>query len=137
MEKVLLGENLHLSRFIHGQWRLSEWEYSSNEYLYFLESLLDRGISSFDHADIYGDYTCESLFGETMKKKPELRQKMQYVTKCGIKLLSDKYPARKVKSYDYSYEHILMSVEQSLDRLGTDYIDLLLLHRPSPFFPFG
>ena len=90
---------------------------------------------SFDHADIYGDYTCESLFGATMKKKPVLRQKMQYVTKCGIKLLSDKYPARKVKSYDYSYEHILMSVEQSLDRLGTDYIDLLLLHRPSPFFP--
>lgn len=134
MEKVLLGENLKLSRFIHGQWRLSDWSYTSKEYVYFLQSLLERGISSFDHADIYGDYTCENLFGEAIRLNPSLRLKMQYITKCGIKLLSDKFPDRKVKSYDYSSEHILYSVEQSLKRLGTDYIDLLLLHRPSPFF---
>tara|TARA_B110000881_G_scaffold183092_1_gene170147 strand:- start:799 stop:1578 length:780 start_codon:yes stop_codon:yes gene_type:complete len=92
------------------------------------------GITSFDHADIYGDYSCEKIFGDALHLQPSLRKDMQIITKCGIKLRSDKYPERKLQIYDYSYQHILQSAEQSLQNLGIDTIDLLLLHRPAPFF---
>jgi len=92
------------------------------------------GIYSFDHADIYGNYECEKQFGAAIRTKPSLRSQIQIITKCGIKLKSDKIDSRKIKFYDYSYEHIVASAEQSLINLKTDYIDLLLLHRPSPFF---
>ena len=95
---------------------------------------MEMGITSFDHADIYGDYSCEKIFGDALRLQPSLRKDMQIITKCGIKLRSDKYPERKLQIYDYSYQHILQSVEQSLQNLGIDTIDLLLLHRPAPFF---
>lgn len=82
---------------------------------------LDNGINFFDHADIYGGGKSEELFGEVLKRNPKLRSKMIIQTKCGI---------RGGKSFDASKEHILSSVEGSLKRLGTDYLDVLLLHRP-------
>lgn len=91
-------------------------------------------MTSFDHADIYGNYSCESLFGDVLSLNPSLRNEIQIISKCGIKLKSDKFPERKLKTYDYSYEHIVDSVENSLKNLKTSYLDLLLLHRPSPFF---
>ncbi len=132
--KTTLTAELELSRIVHGHWRLAEWSLSSKELLNLTEQLIDYGITSFDHADIYGDYTCEQLFGNTLSLKKELRKKIQIITKCGIKLISNRYPERKLKHYDYSYEHIVQSVDGSLKNLKTDYIDLLLLHRPSPFF---
>lgn len=123
---------MELPEFIHGMWRLNDWNFTNKELLNFIEEVLDLGISTFDHADIYGDYTCESIFGNALKEKPILRHKMKIITKCGIKLLSEKYPERSIKIYDYSYEHIMLSVENSLKYLNTDFIDLLLLHRPSP-----
>ncbi len=123
---------MELPGFIHGMWRLNDWNFTKKELLSFIEEVLDLGISTFDHADIYGNYTCESIFGNALKEKPILRHKMKIITKCGIKLLSEKYPERKIKIYDYSYEHIVLSVENSLKNLNTDFIDLLLLHRPSP-----
>lgn len=123
---------MELPEFIHGMWRLNDWNFTNKELLNFIEEVLDLGISTFDHADIYGDYTCESIFGNALKEKPILRHKMKIITKCGIKLLSEKYPERSIKIYDYSYEHIVLSVENSLKNLNTDFIDLLLLHRPSP-----
>jgi len=123
---------MELPGFIHGMWRLNDWNFTNKELLNFIEEILDLGISTFDHADIYGGYTCESIFGNALKEKPILRHKMKVITKCGIKLLSEKYPERKIKTYDYSYEHIVLSVENSLKNLNTDFIDLLLLHRPSP-----
>jgi len=81
---------------------------------------IENGINFFDHADIYGAGKSEELFGEVLKKNPDLRSKMIIQTKCGI-----------CKGYyDSSKEHILESVENSLKRLKTDYIDVLLLHRP-------
>jgi len=132
MEKIKLSSILEVSRFVLGFWRLKEWKMSSSELLYFIETVLDTGITTFDHADIYGDYSCEALFGEALKRKPVLRQKMQLVTKCGIKLVSQKFPGRKINHYDTSYTHILKSVEQSLQNFHTDYLDLLLIHRPDP-----
>lgn len=128
------SENLQLSPIVHGHWRLADWNLTNEELLKLTLDCIDLGISSFDHADIYGNYECEYLFGEALKLKPSLRSQIQIISKCGIKLTSDKYPERRLKIYDYSYEHIVSSVENSLKNLNTDYIDLLLLHRPSPFF---
>lgn len=133
MDRIKLTEELFFSNVVHGLWRLSDWKLSANETLSLMEECLELGITTFDHADIYGNYTCEVLFGNALKLKPSLREKMEIVTKCGIKLLSDKHPEHKVKHYDTSKEHITKSVENSLENLQTDYIDVLLIHRPDPF----
>ncbi|MFT4523790.1 MAG: putative oxidoreductase [Bacteroidia bacterium] len=132
MEQVQIADHFSVSRIIQGCWRLNNWGKSPQELLKSIEQWIEMGITTFDHADIYGDYTCEALFGNALKLKPELRQKMQLITKCGIKLKSKKYPNRRIKTYDYSYDHIIKSVDQSLLNFQTDNIDLLLLHRPSP-----
>jgi predicted oxidoreductase len=129
-----ISANLSLSRIVHGQWRLAGWEMDPQNLMGFIQQLIDWGVSSFDHADIYGDYSCEKLFGKALALKPPLRNQVQIITKCGIKPMSDKFPGRRVKTYDYSKGHILASVEQMLVNFGTDRIDLLLLHRPAPFF---
>ncbi|MBM7648584.1 putative oxidoreductase [Bacillus ectoiniformans] len=133
MQRVQLTEDLSFSRIVHGLWRLSDWQYSKEQTLDLIEHCLDQGITTFDHADIYGSYTCEALFGEALALKPELREKMEIVTKTGIKLKSKNRPAHTIKQYDTSKEHIVSSVNQSLKNLQTDYIDVLLIHRPDPF----
>lgn len=133
MQRIQLSDNLSFSRIIHGLWRLSDWNLSDTEVLKLIEDCLEAGITTFDHADIYGNYTCEKKFGDALALKPELREKMEIVTKCGIKLVSDNRPEHRIKSYDTSKEHILASVNQSLENLQTDYIDVLLIHRPDPF----
>jgi predicted oxidoreductase len=130
---VALSDSLSLSRIVHGMWRLNDWNMSSEELKHFVHQAVDMGITTFDHADIYGNHTCEALFGNAVGDDKALRDSMQLVTKCGIKLTTDKFPERKVKYYDYSEAYIIKQVEQSLENLKTDRIDLLLLHRPSPF----
>ena len=131
---IMSQEKLNLSRIVHGHWRLGDWNLSSQELLSLTKECFDLGITSFDHADIYGNYTCESIFGQALALDPSFRNQIQIVSKCGIKLNSDKFPERKIKVYDYSFDYIMNSVNQSLKNLKTDYLDLLLLHRPSPFF---
>ena len=132
MIQVKLSQDLHMSRIAQGLWRLDQWDVSDRQLLKQVEEALEMGVTTFDHADIYGDHTCEQLFGRIFSLKPDLRKRMQLVTKCGIKLLSSKYPQRKLKHYDTGYDHIIGSAEQSLENLRTDYIDLLLIHRPDP-----
>jgi predicted oxidoreductase len=117
-----------LSRIVAGVWKWNTEDI--NESLIY--AALEQGITTFDHADIYGGYTIEALFGNVLKRNNGLREKMELITKCGIKLLSDKRPEHRIKHYDTSYEHIIASVDNSLIHFGTDYIDLLLLHRPDP-----
>ncbi|MGB3259900.1 aldo/keto reductase [Paenisporosarcina sp.] len=133
MQRLELTEDLSFSRIIHGLWRLSEWNMTNEEVLELIEECLKAGITTFDHADIYGNYTCEKMFGDALALKPELREQMELVTKCGIKLVSDNRPDHRVKSYDTSKEYILASVNQSLINFQTDYIDVLLIHRPDPY----
>ena len=121
------------SRIIAGFWRLQEWNMHSQQLLSFINQCIDLRITSFDHADIYGGYECEALFGEALKLESSIRKKMQLVTKCGIKLVSSKFPGTKLQHYDTGKSHIIASVEQSLKNFNTDYIDLLLIHRPDPF----
>ncbi|PLR79657.1 oxidoreductase [Bacillus canaveralius] len=133
MDTVKLAEDLSFSRIVHGLWRLAEWNLSKEETLKLAEQCLELGITTFDHADIYGNYSCERLFGEALALKPSLRDSMQLVTKCGIKLRSSKRPEHTIKHYDTGKEHIIASVHQSMENLQTDYIDVLLIHRPDPF----
>ncbi|MCX2829635.1 oxidoreductase [Bacillus pseudomycoides] len=132
MERVQITDNLSFSRMIYGLWRLSNWGYTREETLELIEYCLERGITTFDHADIYGGYTCEKLFGDALSLKPSLREKIEIVTKTDIKIVTDGRPNHRVFHYDTSKEHIIHSVEQSLKALQTDFIDVLLLHRPDP-----
>lgn len=96
-----------------------------------IEKYFALGITTFDHADIYGGYTTEAEFGAGFAQSNVAREKVQFITKCGIQMPCQARPL-PVKHYDYSAQHIQKSVENSLSALNTDYIDLLLLHRPSP-----
>ncbi|MEO9654723.1 aldo/keto reductase [Marinomonas sp.] len=120
------------SRIAQGFWRANEWQMSSAQLLSFVESCIELGVTTMDHADIYGDYQCEALFGQALALKPSLREKIEIVTKCGILLPSSHKPDVKVHRYDYRAEHIIASVDQSLTNLKCEYIDTLLMHRPSP-----
>lgn len=118
-----------LSRIISGAWR---WNLPESEIEKLIDASLSVGITTFDHADIYGDHSNEEIFGNVLKKNPSLRNQMELVTKCGIKFNSAKRPKTWVKHYDTSKEHILWAAENSLKMLNTDHIDLLLIHRPDP-----
>ena len=125
----LTPNGMSVSSFVQGYWRLADWQMTKQQRLEFLKQHLDLGISSVDHASIYGSPSCEILFGEALALQPSLREDLEIITKCGIHLESDSQ-AKTVSHYTSSKGQILQSVEQSLSRLKTDYIDLLLLHRP-------
>jgi predicted oxidoreductase len=123
---------IKLSPVVWGHWRLPEWNLTSREIINLTLQCIDLGVTTIDSADIYGDYSCEKLFGDALALDPAVRNQIQIITKCGIRLISGKFPEVTVKHYDYSYNHIVSSVETSLKNFRTDHIDLLLLHRPSP-----
>ena len=123
MEKVKLSNSLEMSRIVHGHWRLME------ELLKLVEEVNELGITTIDHADIYGNFCCEEKFGDALNLKKGLREKLQIVTKCGIKFPSVNRPENKSHCYDTSKEHIIKSAERSLKNFKTDYLDLLLIHR--------
>lgn len=129
---MLSGQGPGVSRIVHGLWRLADWGLDRKGICRLIHGCLELGITTFDHADIYGEYTCEGLFGPALAECGVDRAAIQLVTKCGIKLVSGRRPANRVKSYDTSGKHIVASVENSLQCLRTDYIDLLLIHRPNP-----
>jgi predicted oxidoreductase len=120
---------LRLSPIVAGLWRMAEWNLDVAARVRWIEQALDLGIHAFDHADIYGNYGVEALFGEAIKASPGLRQRMQLVTKCGIRLRSADRPYR-VNHYDTSSAYVRAQVEQSLRNLHTEHLDLVLIHRP-------
>ncbi|MCU0647198.1 MAG: aldo/keto reductase [Gemmatimonadaceae bacterium] len=119
-----------LSPVVAGAWRMGEWGFDVAARVRWIEEAIALGLTTFDHADIYGGYTVEALFGAALAAQPGLRERLRLVTKCGIKLISAQRPAHAIKSYDTSAAHVSASVEQSLRALRTDRIDLLLIHRP-------
>lgn len=123
-----------VSRLAYGAWRLLDDGQGAGvqQVLTLIETCLDSGITTIDHADIYGGYRVEEAFGAALRARPGLRQRMELVTKCGIMLVNPARPKTWIKHYDYSRQHLVESVESSLSNLGTDYLDVLLLHRPSP-----
>lgn len=120
---------MKLSPIVAGMWRLREWKLDTPGTVHWIEQAFDLGITTFDHADVYGQYSCEAAFGEALAASPGLRERLQLVTKCGIKIVAPARPQHAVKSYDTSRAHITASVDNSLRALRTDRIDLLLIHR--------
>ncbi|HCH40480.1 aldo/keto reductase family oxidoreductase [Leclercia adecarboxylata] len=127
---TLAPQGPEFSRFVMGYWRLMDWNMSAQELASFIEEHLDLGITTVDHADIYGGYECEAAFGEAMKLSPALRERMEIVTKCGIATTAKAEHA--LGHYITDRDHIIRSAEQSLTNLATDRLDLLLIHRPDP-----
>ena len=103
---------------------------SENQMIELINSCVENNITTFDHADIYGGYTTEASFGKAFLNSKINREKIQLISKCGIQHTEGRN--NKVKHYNYSSAYIIWSVENSLKNLKTDYLDALLLHRPSP-----
>lgn len=96
-----------------------------------MHACLEYGITSFDHADIYGAYTTEGEFGKAFAQSGIARESIQLISKCGIQhVVGDR--GNKIKHYNYSKDYIIWSAENSIKNLRADYLDVLLLHRPSP-----
>lgn len=123
-----------ISSPVAGCMRWGKWgaNFSTQGYRSIIGACLQHGIASFDHADIYGDYTTEEEFGKVLKQEPSLRLQMQLITKCGIQMMAPNRPQHQIKSYNTSAQHIIQSTERSLENLGTDYLDVLFIHRPDP-----
>lgn len=121
------------SRLIAGAMTWGSWgkQYSKKDMISLMHHCLENTITTFDHADIYGDYTTEVDFGNAFAESGIKREDFQLISKCGIQYMGE---TRKntVKHYDYSKDYIIWSAETSLKHLKTDYLDLFLLHRPSP-----
>ncbi|MCM7166997.1 aldo/keto reductase [Enterobacter quasiroggenkampii] len=127
---TLAPQGPEFSRFVMGYWRLMDWNMSPLQLASFIEEHIDLGVTTVDHADIYGGYQCEAAFGEALKLVPALRDRMEIVTKCGIATTAK--PEHALGHYITDSAHIIKSAEQSLVNLATDRIDLLLIHRPDP-----
>jgi len=125
---------MNLSTPIAGCMRWGKWGsgFNTNDYYSMIQECLTNGITTFDHADIYGDYTTEHEFGKALEHNNALRDKIQIITKCGIKMMTENRPHHTIKSYDTGRQHIMSSVDASLKNFNTDYIDVLLIHRPDP-----
>lgn len=122
-----------LSPIISGTMNWGVWDkkLTLKEMENMIQICIENKITTFDHADIYGAYTTEADFGKAFQASKISREKLQLITKCGIQMIAE---SRKntIKHYDYSKEYIVWSVEESLKKLKTDYVDVFLLHRPSP-----
>lgn len=127
---LMSPDGLQASRIVWGAWRLVESRLTPDEIRRLMHVCIEHGITTIDHADIYGGYTAEGVWGEAMAQEKGLRDQLQLVTKCGIMLVSPNRPSTSVHHYDTSRAHIIASVENSLRELRTDYLDLLLIHRP-------
>lgn len=131
---TLNGAGLSLSRIVLGGWRLLDGtsKPSASDVARLIQGSIDLGITSFDHADIYGNYGVEQAFGEGLKDWGGPRDTIELISKCDIMLKSNARPDNRLKHYDTSAAHIRASVERSLTNLHTDYLDILLIHRPDP-----
>lgn len=123
----------NFSRIIAGTMTWGVWgkKYNTIDMAKMIHFCVSNNITSFDHADIYGDYTNESDFGKALTESRIDRSSIQLISKCGIQMKGTSRN-NSIKHYEYSKEYIIWSVENSLKQLQTDYLDLLLLHRPSP-----
>ena len=124
---------MNYSRIISGTMAWGKWgkDFNTEKMISLMNHCIENGINTFDHADIYGGYTTESLFGNAFTKSEIKRESVKLISKCGIQYLVDNRP-NKVKHYNYTKDYIIRSVDESLKNLKTEYLDALLLHRPSP-----
>ena len=118
--------------------RIGEWGAHMNphELADFIEYCVELGITTFDHADIYGNYSTEALFGQALKLRPDLKSKTEHVSKAGIQLLTERRPQTHIKHYNTSKEYLISQAETSLKNLNLEVLDLFLIHRPDPLMDY-
>lgn len=134
MERINLSKDLSFSRIIQGLWRLTSWNLSSEELAHFIEERINVGVTTFDIAEIYGRYEAEKQLGGALSLKPELRKKMEIVTKTNITLeFSDN---GVFGYYDSRYDRIIKSCKESIKKMNCEYIDVYLIHREDPCIDF-
>lgn len=134
MDRIELTDALSLSRLVYGMWRLGDDDDTSAKHVQAkIETCLEHGITTMDQADIYGAYGAEEILGNCLKASPQLREQIEIVTKCDIIAPMGRHSGARVKYYDTGRAHIEASVDQSLNLMGIEQIDLLLIHRPDPF----
>ena len=126
--------SVKLSPIIAGtmNWGIWDKNLSTTEMSHLINICIENKITTFDHADIYGGYTTEAQFGKAFNESKISREKLQFISKCGIQYTSENRPNNSIKHYEYSKDYIIWSAENSLKNLQTDYLDVFLLHRPSP-----
>ena len=130
MKKIALSQELSLSVIAQGFWRLNSWNFSTQDLVSFMNGCIDRGVTTFDTAEVYGGTLCESMMGDAFAADPSIRGRIELVTKTGIsRAMIDGKP---FGYYDTTYDRIIRSCKESLLRLKTDYIDLYLIHREDP-----
>ena len=122
--------NFMISPLVWGAWRWGKAAQDAQALNRLIQHCLQLGITSFDHADIYGGYTAEAAFGQALALSPGLRDQVQIFTKCGISMVSPMRPQQLSKTFNSSAAYIAASIAQSLHNFGTDRLDLLMLHRP-------
>ncbi len=131
MEIINLNPQVSVSRIIQGLWRLTDWNWTLTQTVEFFEQCIAMGVTTFDTAEIYGNYACEERIGEILKAAPHLRERMQIVTKTGINMFSDRR-AYTMSHYDTRKHKVVSSCQQSIQRMNCDIIDLFLIHREDP-----
>lgn len=124
--------DLNLSRIVLGTYRLDRWGLDDAGLARHLAACAELGVTTVDTADAYAGYACEARLGAALRAAPGLRERLQLVTKAGVLLPCAAQPQVRVKHYDTSRVHLLRQVDRSLRALGTDRVDLFLLHRPDP-----
>lgn len=133
MKKIYLSDSgPKVSEAIYGFYRWTEEELSATKMESIINLCLELGINTFDHADTYGGYQCEEVFGKAIANKSIKREDLVLFTKCGEKIPHPSKPDIRVKHYDTSSEHIIKSLDNSLKNLRTDYIDVFLLNNLDP-----
>lgn len=113
-------------------WGVWGKQFNEQQMIETMNHCIDQGVTTFDHADIYGDYTTEGEWGNAFAKANISRDHIQIISKCGIQMKGDARAENTIKHYQYDKEYIISSAERSLKELRTEYLDLFLLHRPSP-----
>lgn len=136
---LLSSSGPQTSPLVAGTMTWGEWgaDFDTGQMAHLIRHCYDLGITTFDQADIYGHYTTEEAFGQAFQAAGIPREKVQFVTKAGIRLKHKRRPANRLKSYDTTAEYLKASAEQSLKNLRTDYLDLFLIHRPDPLMDLG
>jgi predicted oxidoreductase len=133
MEKIYLSDSgPKVSPAVYGFYRWSGSYVNEDKMEQIMNLCLELDINTFDHGDTYGDYTCEEIFGNVLKRSGIKRESIVLFTKCGINIPHPARPDYRVKHYDTSREHITNSLENSLRNLRTDYIDVFLLNQLDP-----
>jgi predicted oxidoreductase len=132
MKRIRFSDTLEVAPVAIGAMGLLNWGLNQQQLLTRVNEYIEIGLTTYDHADIYGGGECEKFFGEMMKLDASIRGKIEIITKGGIVYDKLRRPYFVSESYNLSKAYIISACEKSLQRLGVDSVDLYLLHRPCP-----